>query len=532
MFESALATACISPIDGVVTQNEDSKLPGCNHFQGVPASYGLRRGEIICSDTPKEVTRSPGEVSSIRKCLRSTTTFPNTYIERQRITRKVAQPVAHASAYARIKISGMVTESKHVKLTSHLQVEYSPGGLIFKDGGSNMEHVTLLSFLLLPYSDYLSHANHVVRCGGKSASPALLKSLAKCQFGEVQPNVKSYKRRKQACTSGGGGGDLPYDNDSRNVPQLVSSYGNAQIAEVIYNRDNEQSRGFGFPTMSIDEEDKKAVEAYNGYPPGYWNGRDEGRWRLEGNVKATEALEWKKRNVEKGQIMVDLRAREKVKQKHKASFGIQMRLAYRTGRVFILEPVRFAARVDVRFFDFASAKGVTILFWWDKSMTFAAWEGKVLALQPWRMLSLFSVTNQPEPHTVDLNAKQPLNKGEVWRVKLIKLAAMDELSPTLARSNKAENVRTLSGHSRHILISYVSHILSSVIMLVGAACIRYDSAMGVRIIRWLAMMTSISNGALSHGVPSWRGNLIIHVVAAVSVPEYIVLFLSLSPALA
>ncbi|GKF41858.1 hypothetical protein Tco_0125200, partial [Tanacetum coccineum] len=25
--------------------------------------------------------------------------------------------------------------------------------------------------------------------------------------------------------------DLPYDNDSRNVPQLVSSYGNAQIAE-------------------------------------------------------------------------------------------------------------------------------------------------------------------------------------------------------------------------------------------------------------------------------------------------------------
>ncbi|GJX22717.1 hypothetical protein Tco_0227162 [Tanacetum coccineum] len=45
---------------------------------------------------------------------------------------------------------------------------------------------------------------------------------------------------------------------------------------------------------------------------------------------------------------------------------------------------------------------------------------------------------------------------------------------------------------------------------------------------WVAMMTSISNGALSHGVPSWRGNLIIHVVAAVSVPEYIVLFLSLS----
>ncbi|GKD53491.1 hypothetical protein Tco_1286878 [Tanacetum coccineum] len=35
-------------------------------------------------------------VSSIRKRLRSTTAFPNTYIERQRITGKVAQHVAHA----------------------------------------------------------------------------------------------------------------------------------------------------------------------------------------------------------------------------------------------------------------------------------------------------------------------------------------------------------------------------------------------------------------------------------------------------
>ncbi|KAJ6721293.1 ENDOGLUCANASE [Salix viminalis] len=64
---------------------------------------------------------------------------------------------------------------------SHSQVQYSPGGLIFKAGGSNMQHVTSLSFLFLAYSNYLSHANKVVPCGEKTATPALLKQLAKRQ---------------------------------------------------------------------------------------------------------------------------------------------------------------------------------------------------------------------------------------------------------------------------------------------------------------------------------------------------------------
>ncbi|KAL2518804.1 Endoglucanase 8 [Abeliophyllum distichum] len=64
---------------------------------------------------------------------------------------------------------------------SHSQVQYSPGGLIFKAGGSNMQHVTSLSFLLLAYSNYLSHANHAVPCGETAATPALLKRLARRQ---------------------------------------------------------------------------------------------------------------------------------------------------------------------------------------------------------------------------------------------------------------------------------------------------------------------------------------------------------------
>lgn len=50
-----------------------------------------------------------------------------------------------------------------------------------KTGGSNMQHVTSLSFLLLAYSNYLSHAKKVVPCGELTASPSLLRQIAKRQ---------------------------------------------------------------------------------------------------------------------------------------------------------------------------------------------------------------------------------------------------------------------------------------------------------------------------------------------------------------
>ncbi|PIA26604.1 hypothetical protein AQUCO_09100045v1 [Aquilegia coerulea] len=66
--------------------------------------------------------------------------------------------------------------------TSHPQIQYSPGGLIFKSGGSNMQHVTSLSFLLLAYSNYLSHAKKAVPCGGgRFITSTQLKRLAKRQ---------------------------------------------------------------------------------------------------------------------------------------------------------------------------------------------------------------------------------------------------------------------------------------------------------------------------------------------------------------
>ncbi|EAY87419.1 hypothetical protein OsI_08827 [Oryza sativa Indica Group] len=67
-------------------------------------------------------------------------------------------------------------------ISNHPQIQYSPGGLLFKVGGSNMQHVTSLSFLLLAYSNYLSHAGARVSCGaGGSASPTQLRRVAKRQ---------------------------------------------------------------------------------------------------------------------------------------------------------------------------------------------------------------------------------------------------------------------------------------------------------------------------------------------------------------
>ncbi|KAL6631314.1 hypothetical protein ACP70R_028164 [Stipagrostis hirtigluma subsp. patula] len=60
------------------------------------------------------------------------------------------------------------------------QIQYSPGGLLFKVGNSNMQHVTSLSFLLLAYSNYLSHAGAHAPCGG-GATPAQLRRVAKRQ---------------------------------------------------------------------------------------------------------------------------------------------------------------------------------------------------------------------------------------------------------------------------------------------------------------------------------------------------------------
>uniref|UniRef100_A0A0D9XAT4 RRM domain-containing protein n=1 Tax=Leersia perrieri TaxID=77586 RepID=A0A0D9XAT4_9ORYZ len=60
-------------------------------------------------------------------------------------------------------------------------------------------------------------------------------------------------------------GNLPYDVDSEGLAQLFEQAGVVEVAEVIYNRETGQSRGFGFVTMNTIEEADKAIEMLNRY---------------------------------------------------------------------------------------------------------------------------------------------------------------------------------------------------------------------------------------------------------------------------
>ncbi|KAK6148256.1 hypothetical protein DH2020_019168 [Rehmannia glutinosa] len=63
-------------------------------------------------------------------------------------------------------------------------------------------------------------------------------------------------------------GNLPYDVDSEKLAKLFEEAGVVEIAEIIYNRETDQSRGFGFVTMSTVEEAEKAVEMFHRYDVG------------------------------------------------------------------------------------------------------------------------------------------------------------------------------------------------------------------------------------------------------------------------
>ncbi|XP_020598454.1 31 kDa ribonucleoprotein, chloroplastic-like, partial [Phalaenopsis equestris] len=60
-------------------------------------------------------------------------------------------------------------------------------------------------------------------------------------------------------------GNLPYDVDSEKLAHLFEKAGIVEVAEVIYNRESGQSRGFGFVNMSSVEEAEKAVEMFHRY---------------------------------------------------------------------------------------------------------------------------------------------------------------------------------------------------------------------------------------------------------------------------
>lgn len=79
--------------------------------------------------------------------------------------------------------------------SSYSHMEYTPGGLIFRPGGSNLQHSTTITFLLLVYAKYLQQSSTSINCGSVSVGPTFLRQMAKRQVDYIlgeNPNGMSY----------------------------------------------------------------------------------------------------------------------------------------------------------------------------------------------------------------------------------------------------------------------------------------------------------------------------------------------------
>lgn len=65
--------------------------------------------------------------------------------------------------------------------SSQSHIEYTPGGLIYRPGGSNLQHATSISFLQLVYANYLSRTSQSLSCGNLYITPQTLRQKAKAQ---------------------------------------------------------------------------------------------------------------------------------------------------------------------------------------------------------------------------------------------------------------------------------------------------------------------------------------------------------------
>lgn len=59
-------------------------------------------------------------------------------------------------------------------------------------------------------------------------------------------------------------GNLPWQVDDARLEQVFSEHGKVVDARVVYDRDTQRSRGFGFVTMSSETELNDAIAALDG----------------------------------------------------------------------------------------------------------------------------------------------------------------------------------------------------------------------------------------------------------------------------
>ncbi|KAJ7967251.1 Endoglucanase [Quillaja saponaria] len=79
--------------------------------------------------------------------------------------------------------------------SSSSHVEYTPGGLLYKPGGSNLQHATSIAFLQLVYANSLARTSQPINCGNIYVSAETLRQRAKRQVDYIlgdNPNGLSY----------------------------------------------------------------------------------------------------------------------------------------------------------------------------------------------------------------------------------------------------------------------------------------------------------------------------------------------------
>lgn len=65
--------------------------------------------------------------------------------------------------------------------TTGPHMTYTPGGLLYKRGSSQLQNTAALSFLLLTYADYLSKSSQQLNCGNLKFQPDSLRRIVKRQ---------------------------------------------------------------------------------------------------------------------------------------------------------------------------------------------------------------------------------------------------------------------------------------------------------------------------------------------------------------
>ncbi|KAM0910765.1 hypothetical protein ACQ4PT_013951 [Festuca glaucescens] len=117
--------------------------------------------------------------------------------------KRVATKVLLSKVFLQNRVDGLSTYKAHadhyicslVPDAGAAQGQYTPGGLLFKEGDSNMQYVTSTTFLILAYAKYLGAAGAAASCGSTAVSPAALVSIAKRQVDYIlgaNPSGMSY----------------------------------------------------------------------------------------------------------------------------------------------------------------------------------------------------------------------------------------------------------------------------------------------------------------------------------------------------